>query len=617
MLDRAVADFDRAADRWRDLYRAALATSRAQDRIIRDASRPSQDRNQAKRIRAEAEAQLDLLRAEERAAFQSDFYSYRYFAGEGFLPGYSFPRLPLSAFIPARRGPVGRDDYVSRPRFIAITEFGPRAVVYHEGSRYRINRVMLPPERAGDRNELVTHTAKLCGTCGYLHPVEQPPGPDLCECCGADLPHPVRSLFRMQNVSTRRQDRISSDEEERLRVGYEVRTAVRFATEGGRPRITSARVVAGPDPHDDTHGGTDTDGDGDGPGAPLGEFAYGAAATLWRVNLGWRRRRRREQHGFLLDTDSGYWARIDDDPDDARKDGDPEDPDRRPTMRVVPYVEDHRNALVFTPTEALGPLGVTEMASLQAALRRAVQVVFQLEEAELAAEPLPDEQHRRAILLYEAAEGGAGVLRRLVTDAGVLRQVAEKALKVCHIDPATGADLRRAPGAREDCEAACYDCLMSYTNQPDHSWLDRKKVVGHLQRLAGAHLATSPVADDRAAHLERLRRLCQSDLERDWLDWVADHDLALPDDAQVHLEAARTRPDFLYRTQRVAVFIDGPVHDRPRRAADDERITEALEDLGYVVVRFGPDRHTWPGIVDRYRSVFGPGRRPAAEPAAG
>ena len=36
--------------------------------------------------------------------YQSDFYSYRYFASEGFLPGYNFPRLPLSAFIPGRRG---------------------------------------------------------------------------------------------------------------------------------------------------------------------------------------------------------------------------------------------------------------------------------------------------------------------------------------------------------------------------------------------------------------------------------------------------------------------------------------------------------------------------------
>ncbi len=79
---------------------------------------------------------------------QSDFYSYRYFASEGFLPGYSFPRLPLSAFIPARRRSRGEDEFLSRPRFLAISEFGPRSLIYHEGSRYIVNKVILPQKNA-------------------------------------------------------------------------------------------------------------------------------------------------------------------------------------------------------------------------------------------------------------------------------------------------------------------------------------------------------------------------------------------------------------------------------------------------------------------------------------
>ena len=66
-------------------------------------SRPKSDRQQAERLRRQAENQLDLLRAESDNRNQSDFYTYRYFAAEGFLPGYSFPRLPLSAFIPGQR----------------------------------------------------------------------------------------------------------------------------------------------------------------------------------------------------------------------------------------------------------------------------------------------------------------------------------------------------------------------------------------------------------------------------------------------------------------------------------------------------------------------------------
>ena len=147
MLHQAARRFDEACDRWRGLYRAALAQARAQDEVIRDATRSSDDKRHAERLRQEAEQQLRLLTETEDFA-QSDFYSYRYFASEGFLPGYNFPRLPLSAFIPARRTRQ-REEYLSRPRFLAISEFGPRAVVYHEGSRYQINRVILPLQEDG------------------------------------------------------------------------------------------------------------------------------------------------------------------------------------------------------------------------------------------------------------------------------------------------------------------------------------------------------------------------------------------------------------------------------------------------------------------------------------
>ena len=42
------------------------------------------------------------------------------------------------------------------------------------------------------------------------------------------------NLFRMQNVVTRRRDRINSDEEERVRMGYDLRTGVRFAERNHR-----------------------------------------------------------------------------------------------------------------------------------------------------------------------------------------------------------------------------------------------------------------------------------------------------------------------------------------------------------------------------------------------
>ena len=80
-------------------------SSTRRTKIIADAGRVAAGQ------RASAEAaprSRGAARAADRRSAQrvtqSDFYSYRYFASEGFLPGYSFPRLPLSAFIPGRRG---------------------------------------------------------------------------------------------------------------------------------------------------------------------------------------------------------------------------------------------------------------------------------------------------------------------------------------------------------------------------------------------------------------------------------------------------------------------------------------------------------------------------------
>ena len=89
----------------------------------------------------------------------------------------------------------------------------------------------------------------------------------------------MSELLRLQNVATRRRDRISSDEEERQRQGYEVRTAVQFTEVDGR---TWQRTGTAQD--DET---------------AIATLDYGHAATIWRVNFGWRRRANQEQLGFV------------------------------------------------------------------------------------------------------------------------------------------------------------------------------------------------------------------------------------------------------------------------------------------------------------------------------
>jgi very-short-patch-repair endonuclease len=405
------------------------------------------------------------------------------------------------------------------------------------------------------------------------------PGLDLCEQCGAPL-DVMHDLFRLQNVATKRRDRINSDEEERVRLGFEIRTGVRFA----RRDSETTRIA---------HIASE--------GTAWGKLTYGGAATLWRINVGWTRRKNEQPYGFILDTERGYWATN----DQAALD-DPSDPMSASQQRVIPYVEDRRNTLLLQPARPLDP---PVMASLAAALKNAIQVAYDLEDAELAVEPLPDRAFRHQLLFYEAAEGGAGVLRLLATQPDALLRVAREALEICHFDPDSGADRHRAPRAGEDCTAACYDCLLSYANQSDHRILDRHLVRDVLLLLAGADVEPAPGALPRHLHLEQLRARCDSGLERRFLEFLEEHDLELPTHAQVGIERLKVKPDFTYATHHLVVFVDGPPHDYEDVEERDGQAASRLEDDGYTVVRFRHDED-WEAIVRRYPSTFGQLRSP-------
>nr|BBH92023.1 RNA helicase [Thermogemmatispora argillosa] len=576
--------FDQACERWRGLYRAALSQRNTQDRIITDPSRSHSDKERAQRLRAEAESQLLLLTSGDQGddvdVEQSDFYSYRYFASEGFLPGYNFPRLPLSAYIPARRSKQ-RDEYLSRPRFLAIAEFAPRAIIYHEGSRYVIHRSLLP--RQADGSGLITSSAYLCSHCGYLHPLTEECSREVCDACRNPLGRRLDQLFRLQNVSTRRRDKITSDEEERLRQGYEIYTALRFAESRGRPLRLIARIERG--------------------GQTLGYLTYGQSATLWRMNFGRLRRRNEAMRGFVLNKETGEWGKEDaiaSDPTDALAAG---------TIRVIPYVEDTRNCLLLKPERELD---AAQMASLQSALKSAIQICYQLEDNELAAEPLPHADQRQLLLFYEAAEGGAGVLRQLIDVPEALARVAREALRLCHYDPETLEDQRRAERAREDCEAACYYCLMTYANQRDHRLLDRALIRDLLAELKECRVVlveeTDPTLAAAAAgdSLARLLNEARKEVEREWLRWLQEQGYRLPTRAHWQPPHCSATPDFLYDggPGAAAIYVDGEGPAGAERATRDLESSEELLDQGYLVLRFGP-RAQWGALCRRYPSIFG------------
>lgn len=568
-LSHCMGEFEQALERWRDLYRSAHNQHKRQAAICRDASRQKRDKDRARRLMMQADQQLNLLTDPQRA-YGSDFSSYRYFASEGFLPGYSFPRLPLYAYIPGRRG-SDRDEYISRSRFLAVSEFGPRSIIYHDGAKYEIDSVIFSLED----DELGTAMAKICDQCGYMHICADGPGPDLCENCEAELETQIDNLFRMRNVSTHKRERINADEEERRRMGFDVMTAFRFAPRGGKPSYTTATVRSN--------------------GEELAELKYGHSARIWRLNLGWRRRKSDTSAGFLLDMERGRWVK------DAGDDREPDDPSTAITRRVIPYVEDSKNTLILEPAADMEP---EQLKSLLYALENGMTAVFQLEDSELDCDLLPSKEDPARLMYFESTEGGAGVLERLFRESGLMAEVARQALSICHFAPDTGEDLEGPEESDESCARACYSCLLSYHNQPHHLELDRHCIRDLLMKMARSATRSSSTSLPRAEQLERLLRVCDSDLERKWLTILDEMDLALPSRAQHYLECCSTKPDFLYEKQCTAVYIDGPDHDSPQDRQRDREIDECLLNAGYTVLRFRYDED-WEEKLSRYPSVFG------------
>ena len=565
--------FERTFEHWRELYRAALV-QRDEARRLRD--RPgmlSREKSEAESREREALREIDLL-LNEGTFEESDFYPYRYLASEGFLPGYNFPRLPLRALVGRRESTHAID----RPRFLGLSEFGPGNVIYHEGRKHRVVGSILP---AGGAESRMTH-AKLCQVCGYIHPGDDAMV-DVCEHCGTELTGATsefpQRLFDQPAVRTSRWTRITAEEEERVREGYQLTTHYRFSPVQNEQ---FAEIVT---PENEV----------------ILEAIYAPNAEIWRINHGWRRST--DRHGFAIDPATGRWRpNTDDDSSEAHEPGTPE-----LLTGVKPYVRDGRNLLLLRPVHT-AQLSEQFLTTLAAALRRGIQFVYQVEEQEVAVELIGKGDHQR-ILLWEAAEGGTGVWERLISDPHGVARIADEAIRICHFDPETREE---DPQWAKECSAACYDCLLSYSNQLSHRLIDRHLIIDYLMSLRQA--VTQRVGDVRG-YEEQYHWLSErldpaSSFELAFLDYLYRQRLRLPDRAQYRpVEDVFTQTDFYYDRDGLpgyCVFIDGPHHDTPGQATQDRQARESLEDLGYRVVVISHVRSVAEQVAE-HADVFGEG----------
>ncbi len=584
-IENAPRKFSEALDRWRTLYDATRQQMDAANTTAQNHAASEKERKNARMRYLDASRQHDLL-IKSSSSQNNDFYTYRYLANQGFLPGYNFPRLPLLAWIPAGKGQSASrtssagegGSMVSRPRFLALAEFGPRSLIYHQGRTYRVVRAKLGATGGGAHissgSHLATTAALICHHCGYGHLGEQGSHQvlaDCCEHCQQPLSNSdwVRGLYRIETVETTPTERISVNDEERQRQGFELQTTYRFLSGAGS--IKEATITL--------------------EGEERGSLTYAPAAQIWRINRGWRRRKDKAQLGFYINPITGHWSKQDAPDGDGDGDSTEDAADKTPAQRIVPYVEDHRNLLIFSPKEELSQ---EAMATLQAALKRGIELNFQIEESELAVEPLPDRENRHALLLYEAAEGGAGVLTRLAEDPHALARVARRALQLMHYrTPEPESDADWTPEALSDlqdpvapCEAGCYRCLLSYYNQPDHEHINRRNpdALQLLTALACAQVqpkASAPAASD-------------ADPLTAWLAALAQAGGTPPDATAVPISGGAATAAARYNAARALIFLEWP----------DAAILEELHNKGWHCLDFS-DPARWPQQFAAHSDIFG------------
>ena len=87
-----------------------------------------------------------MQRERDSKSVLSDFNPYRYLAQRGFPARLLVPPAAAGRLHPGSPRRFGDGDYLQRPRFLAIREFGPGALIYHEGARYQVSRIQLPPD---------------------------------------------------------------------------------------------------------------------------------------------------------------------------------------------------------------------------------------------------------------------------------------------------------------------------------------------------------------------------------------------------------------------------------------------------------------------------------------
>ncbi|MDY6845198.1 MAG: helicase-related protein, partial [Thermodesulfobacteriota bacterium] len=158
--------------------------------------------------RSAIERKLEAMRAGEK-----NFSTYNYLRGQGFLPSYGFPVSYASLSL------SDADDEISRDKIMALYEFAPGNTIYFKNQKYTITRARPRTEE----HRPVMEAVLICPECDSIFLGNNAKSISACPDCGESLEnHHYIGAMEFPDMYASRKERITSDEEERVRLGYSI-----------------------------------------------------------------------------------------------------------------------------------------------------------------------------------------------------------------------------------------------------------------------------------------------------------------------------------------------------------------------------------------------------------
>lgn len=542
VIESFIPDLEKSFDYWRREY-INLKKDHEDLAAKQRTTRPTiQDNNRMIAI----SAKLSSMRSGEK-----EYYTYRYLSNQGFLPNYGFPST--SAILSFNDS----DDEIVRDNTISLSEFAPGNSIYYKGSVYVVTYARPKTEK----HKPIRESLIICPNCSAAILGEKAISSSACPVCNSSLTgeHPNQNAMPFPDMFAVKRSRITSDEEERMRLGYRLSTHYHMGPDISRYTISGNNGITM-------------------------ELAYEHNGTIINVNKGTRKEEEDKQNkGFTLCTACNRWLFGE---DTIKEHLDQEEEGHCPKNATEEDILDNiylfskgnhdvATISVTLPEEIPSTKAENFYLSLQESLFQGMQIALNLDESEIDGLiiPNPSIPSQFFIIFYETAEGGTGAIKAL-TNTNRFNDIIQKAREILH-------DIPHEKG----CERACYECLLNFYNQQIHEKLDRTLVLPFFKQMTNPKVSYSYQKDDD--QFSNLLSKCTTNFERMVLKEIKSRGLKLPDKAQITLfvrDSPISKPDFYYEKENIIVWAQGPPHEKDYvRKADASKKIE-LKSLGYRII---------------------------------